>query len=181
MEGSIQTLGHNSDSFVPFSTAAQARTLAPARVDSNVTAIDSVDIHLLDSLASLCPIYHGLAVYSSRALLDAIGYFNYEVSECEFAVTTEGAKWEGNALQKPRLLDVYPNPASSYLYFAKNSSEAKKITISFKSILGVELHLVEMLEKEFFTRVDISRLVPGMYLLEISNGIYTEVQRIIVE
>jgi hypothetical protein len=32
MGGSIQAFGNKSDSFLPFSTAAQARTLAPARV-----------------------------------------------------------------------------------------------------------------------------------------------------
>jgi hypothetical protein len=83
MEGSIRTLGHNADSIVPFPTAAQARTLAPAWdlemgfYDSLMTSADSIVFYNFSQQMATtdCEIWQQYLEMLNNAEIDSAQYY----------------------------------------------------------------------------------------------------------
>jgi len=142
----LQVLGHNSNSFLPFSTAAQAKTLAPA-----------------------------------RALLDAFGYFDYLPSTCEYAIPTQENKKEIELNQVEKNVIVYPNPARNYLFVVKTIGQQEFLSLTMRNSIGVVVHESKMEELDTYTRLDISNIIPGVYYLEVENGIKKEMHCVVVQ
>jgi hypothetical protein len=149
--------------------------------DSTLLEIDSITVHVLDSLASLCPMFHGLAVYQARALLDAIGIFEYNPSSCEYAVPTLENKKEDEPLEEGDCVLVYPNPSRDYIYVLKSRGQQEHLSLTLRNSIGVVVNKLDMRELDTYVKLDISELIPGIYYLEVENDSNKEVHCVIVQ
>jgi hypothetical protein len=149
--------------------------------DSTLLEIDSISVHVLDSLASLCPMFHGLAVYQARALLDAIGILEYDPSSCEYAVPTLENKKEDEPLEEGDRVLVYPNPSRDYIYVLKSRGQQEQLSLTLRNSIGVVVKKLDMRELDTYVKVDISNVIPGIYFLEVDNGTNKEVYCVVVQ
>lgn len=142
---------------------------------------DSISVHQLDSLASLCPMYHGLAVYQARALLDAISYFEYDPSTCEYAVPSQEDKKEIEVQVDEWRVIVYPNPSRDYIYVLKSRGQQELLNLTLRNSIGVVVKKLDMRELDTYVKLEISDLIPGVYYLEVENVSNKEVHCVIVQ
>lgn len=149
--------------------------------DSTLMEMDSLSILLLDSLAGLCPMYHGLAVFQARALLNAFGYFDYTPSTCEYAVPVQDNKKEIETRVSVSRVNVYPNPSRDYLYVVKSAGEREHLSFSMRSSIGVVVLKSHMDELDTDVKLDISNITPGVYYLEVENGNRKEMHCVVVQ
>ncbi|HWY39039.1 MAG TPA: T9SS type A sorting domain-containing protein [Bacteroidia bacterium] len=76
------------------------------------------------------------------------------------------------------LADAYPNPAQTSLTI--NVPSSSKTSIKLRNLIGEEVLTTE-LTNENTTQLDVSKLAPGVYMLEISNTNGKFVKRIVKE
>jgi hypothetical protein len=167
MGGCIQFLEYNSNSFLPFSTAAQARTLAPAweiRKDAMIIygseyvydTLSASSITQLQNYINLSPFYYSEGVFYSRVMLN----FNSSLGINPFK--------KGIELQiEKTTIEVYPNPSIG------------NISIKFRNPLQGMAHVTiwtplgNILRSEYFAingdllEMDISDFSAGMYFLSV--------------
>ena len=77
--------------------------------------------------------------------------------------------------------NVYPNPASNKVTIEINNSKDEKISISLKDILGKEVFVKQLETINAKQVIDVSNLVKGVYLLEITTQNGRVVKQLLVE
>ena len=124
----------------------------------NLIGDNPIDIQKLYSLASMCPIEAGEAVYLARQILKTLGQSNIydDIAACDRPDSAPRASSNEN---RGQVLNSYPNPTSGVLHFeTKENIVAVSVSGATNSFVKVEL-------KDNF--IDISNYLPGMYLVKI--------------
>lgn len=79
-------------------------------------------------------------------------------------------------------LSIFPNPASTQLNLRAGFEQAGKTTISIYNIMGQEVFTeVTHVEKNLSREIDISQLMPGIYLFEVATPKGKSLQKFIKE
>jgi hypothetical protein len=76
------------------------------------------------------------------------------------------------------LFKVYPNPASDYLV-VEFENRVPSFEYSMFDMTG-RLILSDCFENRMFGEIDVSGLLPGIYLIRVSDGTITEKKRIAI-
>lgn len=165
----------------------------------NNTVLDSSQQQSIRTMAWLCPITDGPAVYQARALIHAYDttYVNYR-NACEaYSVPTvyaRGAKQNeqetnqaenaiNNNIEAEALYtQVYPNPSNTNVTIALLTKTPQKITIDIYNLLGEQMqHTTTETNGEALT-FNTTSYTKGIYIVKITNvnGEVLETKKIIV-
>jgi hypothetical protein len=145
----------------------------------SVIQIDSLELATLDSLAHLCPLYHGRAVFSSRALLDLHG-MPWSRNPCEYSINATGRKTDAVS-QSGSEIYLYPNPATNKITIDSEVRIEQDIVVSVRNMLGVVVdefiipyHLIPF-------EYQIGAYPKGLYIFEMVLNNERYVQRVVVQ
>lgn len=129
--------------------------------DSTLT-LDQSDIEIIDSLAHLCPMVHGKAVYLARGLLDALDK-PWTDNECEFGINSTGRKTDNQTSLSG--VKIYPNPASSYLFVQLDEPLEESGFYEILNSQGIVLihEIVPSGQQEI--QIGLMKLTEGMYFI----------------
>jgi len=115
--------------------------------------------------------YEGVSYYRLKQV-DFDGAFTYS--------KTEPVRIDASHITNT--FNVYPNPANSYVQFTADTHPETAINITLLDMNG-KIILRKLIQPENFTsdnRVDLSTVVAGTYVLQLSNTTFFEQQRITV-
>jgi hypothetical protein len=124
----------------------------------NLIGDNPIDKQKLNSLAFMCPIEAGEAVYLARQILKALGQNNIydDISVCDRPDSAPRSSSNENVGQ---IVKSYPNPTSGVIRFdTKENIVAVSVSGATNSFVKVELN---------DNYIDISNYLPGIYLVKI--------------
>ena len=124
----------------------------------NLIGDNPIDVQKLNSLASMCPIEAGEAVYLARQILKTLNNNNLydDIAACDRPDSAPRASSNENTGQ---VVNSYPNPTSGVIHFdTKENIVAVSVSGATNSFVKVEL-------KDNY--IDISNYLPGMYVVKI--------------
>jgi hypothetical protein len=141
----------------------------------DIAEFDSVQRSTIETIAALCPLSGGVAVYIARSLLFLYNDTIYFDDEALCAVpparlaAPENAEW-----QKESGMKVYPNPNRGQ--FAVEFSSAAQRTIQLYNVLGQRVYSVRTGEQMLKLDIGTTPISYGLFLLEAideeSNKVY---------
>ena len=86
------------------------------------------------------------------------------------------------ALEVFQNLSIFPNPASEELHVVFDFSGTENLSLDLTDLAGKKLRNVEdRISGHFETRLDVSDLAPGLYLLRLNNGTTALTRKVVIQ
>jgi len=133
------------------------------------TVFDSTQLHVLKTIATLCPYIEGPAVYLARALVypyDRIEYSN----SCEEFIEDRSFIADENITNDIKEINVYPNPTSNELFVDIEIREKQTGRIVIFDIAGANVLEEQLTNTSSINKINTAKLNSGIYLYKIFIG-----------
>jgi hypothetical protein len=85
-----------------------------------------------------------------------------------------------NSITSEYPMQVYPNPAGDFIIFENNSNKTQDINITLYSLNGSMVHSQKIIPGQSTTKIPVSNLSNGIYLLHWTDGQNNNTKKIIV-
>ena len=100
---------------------------------------------------------------------------SFQPSKAEFSAVPN----EVESVEVVEVVDVYPNPASDYVYLKFNDAVATKATIELRSVIGNKMQVDYFVEDSHLIKIDINNIPVGHYYAIIKVGSENTIKKFI--
>jgi hypothetical protein len=134
-------------------------------MDSTMNGDDSI---VVKSLASLCPMSYGNAVYQAQALFRII--FEDDTTQFDGSCETDTAARHSQPAEEiasTQSYKMFPNPNNGNLTLRQSSIDATPVSVTVKDVIGRTMFAKDVQFVSGSVQLQLGNLAAGMYVLQI--------------
>ncbi len=116
--------------------------------------------------------------YQDRDIQNGVNYYRLKISDQDGTYFYSEVKFIDNKLSKTQTTSVFPNPVFAELFINHEVLNANSF-VNIKNSLGKTVQTFKLQTGNIQSSIDASKLVAGVYLLELNNGGVVSVSKFI--